>query len=454
MNEKVPILVVDDEEQMRLAMQLTLERSGYQVLTAENGREALAVLGARPVAVCVSDLRMPVLDGEELLTVVREKHPNLPCVMITAYGTISQAVQAMKLGAFDFITKPFAAEDLEEVVERALELSRPQKNRRLVRESSSHSRAIITNDSCFRNILQIATTVARSNASILIQGESGTGKELVARLIHSASTRADGPFVAVNCAALPENLLESEMFGHEKGAFTGALASKIGKFELANGGTILLDEISEMNLGLQAKLLRVLQEREVDRVGGSKPLGIDVRVLATTNRDLSKMVIEGRFREDLFYRINVVPLTLPPLRQRQGDIKLLIEHFVRKFSIDGGKRLDGAVLEELKRYNWPGNVRELENACQRAVLLSGEGGLEASHFLLGAISQNVDVVNQYLQLFPGLTVAEAERRLIEETLKATSNNRTKAAELLGISIRTLRNKLHEYGVSSDVGDDR
>ncbi len=446
MQDKQQVLLVDDEEQMLLAMETVLARLGYIVSKTANGAEAIDFLSKGKADLVISDMRMPVMGGSELLAKIHEAHPRLPVVMITAYGTINQAVEAMRNGAFDFITKPFSAEDLERVVGRALRpAKRPQQNLKPGPAERGDSVAIITNDPGFTRLIEIGITIARSAASVLLQGESGTGKELLAKLIHNSSPRKDGPFVAVNCAALPGNLLESELFGHEKGSFTGAVGSKIGKFELANGGTILLDEISEMDQTLQAKLLRVLQEREVDRVGGQKPIPIDVRVIATTNRDIRQCVSAGQFREDLYYRLNVVPLYVPPLRERKGDVRLLVEHFVRKFSQPNRKLLPAQLLAKLETYNWPGNVRELQNACERAVLLSTADELEAEHFLLGALSRPQGVASDDLMLRSGLSVAEAEKRLIFETLKATGNNKTKASELLGISIRTLRNKLHEYG---------
>ena len=453
MQEKQTILVVDDEQQMLLAMEAVIARLGHAVLKASHGQEALEVIERSKVDMVISDMKMPVLTGNELLAKLHEEHPRLPVVMITAYGTIGQAVDAMRNGAFDFITKPFSADDLERVVTRALQ---PGKKPVAERESKPRvaSLAIITNDPGFKRVLEIATSVAPSSASVLIQGESGTGKELIARLMHTGSGRAAAPFVAVNCAALPENLLESELFGHEKGAFTGAIGTKIGRFEQANGGTILLDEISEMDLLLQAKLLRVLQEREVDRVGGQRPIAVDVRVVATTNRDLRQMIRQGQFREDLFYRLNVIPITVPSLRERKGDVRLLIEHFVRRFSNGSAMQLAPGLIAKLEEHPWPGNIRELQNACERAVLLSGGGQIEAEHFMLqsGPRSESAYEESDDLRLRSGLSVAEAEKRLIFETLKATGNNKTRAAELLGISIRTLRNKLNEYGLpSSDAG---
>ena len=448
MQEKLQILVVDDEQQMQLAMEAVLARLGHAVFKCSNGEEALELLERAKIDMVISDMRMPVMTGGELLAKMHESYPRVPVVMITAYGTITQAVEAMKNGAFDFITKPFSAEDLESVVTRALNPARRSlPAEKEAAKSKQPSLAIVTGDSLFKRVLELATSVSASSASVLIQGESGTGKELLAKLIHTSSGRT-GPFVAVNCAALPENLLESELFGHEKGSFTGAIATKIGKFELANNGTILLDEISEMDPLLQAKLLRVLQEREVDRVGAQKPISVDVRVVATTNRDLSKQVQSGQFREDLYYRLNVIPLYVPPLRDRKGDVKLLLEYFVRKFAVEKRKTLSPTLIERLSDYPWPGNVRELQNACERAVLLSTGEVLDAEQFLLGALRQTTGEDSDDLRLHSGLSVAEAEKRLIFETLRVTGNNKTKAAELLGISIRTLRNKLNEYGVSA------
>ncbi len=444
MQERSTILVVDDEEQMRSAMEAVLARMGHSVIKAVNGSDALEKLEQSKVDVVISDMKMPVMTGGELLAQIKENHPGIPTVMITAYGTIEQAVEVMKDGAFDFVTKPFSAEDLEGVISRAT-----SKGRKIpTKKASSISQdavAIVTGDPTFKRVLEIAVSVASSSASVLVQGESGTGKELIARLLHTSGKQDNEPFVAVNCAALPENLLESELFGHEKGAFTGATATKIGKFEQANGGTILLDEISEMELPLQAKLLRVLQEREVDRIGGTKPIPVDVRVVATTNRDIRQTVAKGDFREDLYYRLNVIPLYVPSLRERKGDIKLLLEYFIRRFSNGAAKKITDAQLKKLEDYAWPGNVRELQNACQRAVLLAQDGDLQAEHFLLGAIDSTQESEgDDSLRLRSGLSVAEAEKRLILETLRVTNNNKTKAAELLGISIRTLRNKLHEY----------
>lgn len=450
------ILVADDDPQMQLAVQTSLMRKGYEVTAVADGAQALECIDNDSFDLIISDQRMPEMSGQELLGALHRKGLQVPFVMITAYGTISQAVEAMQLGAADFITKPFSSDDLNRVVERVL--SPESRNLRAkARGSKRHGRAIITNDKYMIRVLEVCEAVARSDATVLVQGESGTGKELIARLIHTSSGRAEQPFVAVNCAALPNTLLESELFGHEKGAFTGAQNRKIGKFELAHGGTILLDEISEMELGLQAKLLRVLQEREVDRVGGRDPIMVDVRVVATTNRNLEEMVAQGKFRGDLYYRLNVIPITLSPLRERKGDIRLLVEHFMKQSLGDKAPALPAEVLSALEGHHWPGNIRELQNAVERAAILAHGRVPAQQDFLLnrgiepvpGVEAVVTDKGQDSLRIQSGLTVHEMEKTLILETLKATNNNRTEAARLLGISIRTLRNKLHEYKVTSD-----
>jgi two-component system response regulator FlrC len=369
-------------------------------------------------------------------------------VMMTAYGTVEDAVGAMKAGARDFLTKPFAPPDLVHLVRNVLAdpaAERASGGGDVLR--GHRERRIITRAPALQRVLAIAAGVAASRAPILLEGESGTGKELVARYVHTAGPRRTQPFVAINCAALPRDLLESELFGHERGAFTGAAARKLGKFELAHGGTLLLDEVSEMEPVLQAKLLRVLQEHEVDRVGGLRPVAIDTRVIATTNRPLRALVASGAFRRDLYYRLNVIPLTLPPLRARREDMDALIDHFCRRFTTDSrsaaGKplSLDAAARAYLKRQPFPGNVRELEHVIERAALLATGGVITAADV---QIDEEPIAEPSTTGSLAGLTVHEVERRLIMETLRRTNNNRSRAAEMLGISVRTLRNKLAEY----------
>lgn len=436
------VLIVEDDVHMQLAVRSCVQNVGYEAVVVSDGLQAVKALEGN-FDLIISDQRMPNMTGQELLKYVRDKFPAIPFIMITAHGTITQAVEAMQAGAADFITKPFSAEDLERVIERVLS---PEQKEYRQTPRSTKGKAIITNDPYMIRVLEIVEAVSKSDATILVQGESGTGKELIARMIHQVSPRAEQPFIAVNCAALPANLLESELFGHEKGAFTGAEKRKLGKFELAHGGTILLDEISEMELGLQAKLLRVLQEREVDRVGGTSPISVDVRVVATTNRNLAREAEEGRFRADLYYRLNVIPITLTPLRERQNDIPLLIEHFMRKVLGNSGVKIPVETMRALMQYPWPGNIRELQNAVERAAILAQGRSPEVKDFLITApqtLAQKIET-EAVPSIRSGMTVAEAEKLLILETLKATGDNRTKAADLLGISIRTLRNKLAEY----------
>jgi DNA-binding NtrC family response regulator len=438
------LLVVDDEPQMLIAINETLRRSGYCITTAGSGMEALCRLKEKYYQLVITDMRMPEVSGLDLLRKVKNLAPQTPVILLTAYGTIQNAVDAMRDGAYDYLLKPFSSESLESVVRRALDSARGRNEKT--------SRTIVTQDPVFSRILEQANQAACSSATVLIEAESGTGKELLARMIHMKSPRASNAFIAVNCAALPESLLESELFGFEKGAFTGANVSKPGKFELANRGTLLLDEIGEMAPILQAKLLRVLQEKEVDRIGGKDPVEIDVRVIATTNRDLSSLVREGAFREDLYYRLNVVRLTIPPLRERPADIPLLVDLFSRRYGRDsesGGISISADGMKKLARYQWPGNVRELENMVQRAAALCSRSVIQADDLPLSdpeepAASQPVKAGE--LGLSGGLTMREMERQLICRTLEDTGGNRTRAARSLGISLRTLRNKLNEFGL--------
>jgi len=446
------VLIVDDEASMRSALAELLRKGGFEATTADSGEAALLELAQVPHALVVSDMRMPGMGGPELLREVRERHPGLPVVMMTAYGTVEDAVAVMKAGAREFLTKPFSPRDLLYVVEQALRDAAPEA--RGLEEPDGVGgaspappidRRIVSRSSLMARVLEIAEAVASSRAPVLIQGESGTGKEMIARFIHEAGPWRSQPFVGVNCAALPRELLESELFGHERGAFTGAVARKLGKFELAQRGTILLDEISEMEPLLQAKLLRVLQEREIDRVGGSRPVPLEARVIATTNRDLRAMVAAGQFRRDLYYRLHVVPFMLPPLRERPEDIDLLVSHFSGHFS--GGHKIafEPAALDVLRRHAWPGNVRELEHVVERAILLARSPVVRAEDLQLEEEpAAAAAVVGTGFAVLAGRTVHEVERELILATLKRTNNNRSHAARMLGISVRTLRNKLAEY----------
>ena len=445
------ILVVDDDTYVRGATEEILIRKGYDVETASEGGTALKLLENGEYDLLLSDIKMPGMGGLELLERVKSKWPEMHVILMTAYGTVEDAVEAMRKGAYDYIEKgsESTTSETEIVVERALRFQETvRENRRLrseLQDRYSFS-GMIGNSQGMEQVVDLIGTVADSRATVLVTGESGTGKELVARALHYNSSRGNGPFIRLNCAALPKDLMESELFGHERGAFTGAIKQTRGRFEMADGGTLLLDEISEMDLSLQAKLLRVLQEREFERIGGTRTISVDVRIVATTNRELVEEVEEGNFREDLFYRLNVIEIGLPPLRKRKEDIAALARHFVQRFNDDNGKRIEGIsddALELLMQYDWPGNVRELENQIERAVVVSRRPMLDAADFPPKFERGGPRRGGEDLQV--GLTVREMERRLIMGTLEAFGGNRTDAAAQLGISTRTLRNKLHEYG---------
>ena len=451
------VLIVDDDPQMLIAMSEAVKGNDFSVTTAGNGIQALEILKETQFRTVITDLRMPGITGLDVLREVKAESPRSQVVLVTAHGSVNNAVEAMKMGAFDYLLKPFALDDLHDVVQRAL-----RKNESFLGRGKSQSHGpVITQNPDMLATLDLAEQAAKGRATMLIQAESGTGKELLARWIHESSPRSSGPYIAVNCAALPENLLEAELFGYEKGAFTGAIGQKPGKFEMAHGGTILLDEIGEMVPMLQAKLLRVLQEQEIDRLGGRKPIPVDIRVIATTNKSLKSLVRAGAFREDLYYRLNVIPLTIPPLRNRREDIPLLARHFCEKHSNrDGGRKLELAAetIDLLVRREWPGNIRELENVIHRGVALASQSIVYPKDLFLERESLESDAfeplvrrnapaespVPEGLDLKPGLSVSEMERKLIHITLEQTSGNRTRAADLLGISLRTLRNKLREY----------
>ncbi len=424
---KDTILVVDDDQGMRTALCDTLSANGYNVLSASNGSEALQLVKSAEISLILSDIQMAPTDGVALMREVRAIDPMKPIILMTAFGTIDQAVASMLDGASHYLVKPFGMPALEALIRRLLPRALP-------------ATAIVAEDDKMIRALQMAALVAQSDATVTISGESGTGKELVAREIHAASARRDREFVAINCAAIPENMLEAVLFGHEKGAFTGATKDSPGKFELAQHSTLLLDEITEMELGLQAKLLRVLQEKEVERIGSAKTIDLDVRVIATTNRDLKQEVESGRFREDLYYRLNVFPIQLPSLRERQADIEPLARFLVQKHSRASVPPVfASAALEKLRIHTWPGNVRELENVVQRGLILSGGNDIQPQQLDLPCDSVPAAAAETDLDLHD--TLLNKEHTAILTALHATTGNRSAAAEKLGISPRTLRYKL-------------
>jgi two-component system, response regulator FlrC len=436
MSSRATILVVEDDRPLQDALVTTLSLAGFKVLAAGDGGEALKVLGDQPVDLIVSDVQMQPVDGRELLRRLQQRQSSPPVLLMTAYGTIDQAVAAMREGAVDYLVKPFEADELERRVTRYLKPA----------PAVLRNGAPVAEDPRSRALLDLAARVAQSEVTVLLTGESGTGKEVLARFIHAGSKRSTGPFVAVNCAAIPDQMLEALLFGHEKGAFTGAQARSTGKFLQANGGTLLLDEITEMDLSLQAKLLRVLQEREVEPLGASKPVQLDVRVLATSNRDLGETVRAGRFREDLYYRLSVFPLQIPALRERPGDVAALARRFVELRSAAQPRVLSAAALAQLATHSWPGNVRELEKVMQRALLLSdGEPTIEPRHLILDERAGDNRSPAAAASAPAGLAdeLWEEETRRIVTALESNRGARKRAAEQLGISDRTLRYKLQK-----------
>ena len=453
-DQSLRVLVVDDEAAMREVLEMRLVEWGYRVVLARDGAEArLLAEHERPDAV-ISDVQLPQLGGLELLQALRAGDPDRPVVLITAYGSIDEAVEAMKLGARDFLTKPLDWGKLQSTLAAvAAEIDRRGQVRRLesTLEKGGTLFGIVGRSPQMREVFRLIDAVAASDASVFITGESGTGKELVARAVHDRSRRAGKPFVAINVAAIPEGLAESELFGHEKGAFTGAVAARPGCFELADAGTLPHDELAEMPVALQAKLLRVLEAGTLRRVGGVREVAFDVRVIAATNRDPALAVVNGELRRDLFYRLNVFTLALPPLRAREGDALLLAQHFVRHFNAKHGVEVEGLSRDAeraIRSYEWPGNVRELRNVLERAVILAKKGWIEATHlppFLQRAAPQDSDAI-----VIPGgATAAEAERIVIVETLRRLGNNKARAARELGMDVKTIRNKLKAYGIGTE-----
>ncbi|MDP4858181.1 MAG: sigma-54 dependent transcriptional regulator [Desulfobacterales bacterium] len=446
------ILIVEDDPDVRAMLTRTLGCGGYVVDSAADGSEALDKFRDNRFNLVITDVRLPRMNGLQLLGEIKQAEPHVPVIVITGYGSVQNAVEAMQGGASDYLLKPFSNEALQAAISRAGIVSQERSSVRPDRGTLAAERRIVTRDPQFLSLLKVAENIAASSATVLVQGESGTGKELLARFIHERGGRRDEPYVAVNCAALPETLAESELFGHEKGAFTGAVTRKIGKFEAAGRGTIVLDEISEMSPPLQAKLLRVLQERQVDRIGSNRPVSMEARVIAVSNIDLKDAVAAGKFRKDLFYRVNVVPLKIPPLRERRGDIQLLARHFCETYGRMNGRQavVSETAMDLLLRHSWPGNIRELENTIERAVLM-GEGTEIAPQDLILDGDDATAGCTGSAHIRAGVTVRDMERKLITTTLQAVNESRSQAAEMLGISIRTLRNKLKEYREANAEG---
>ncbi len=446
MSEPATLLVADDDPGLRESLERTLTREGYRVVLASDGNAALERLQAGGIDLVLTDLKMAGLTGIEVLRAAKAIAPDVDVILLTAFGTVEEAVKAMKEGAYDFLTKPFQRVQVLRLIRQALERRELiQQNRALQQRLDDllQEGAAIGASPAFRRMMTLVEQVADSSATVLIQGESGTGKELAARAIHQRSARRKGPFVAVNCAALPETLLESELFGYEKGAFTGAAGRKEGRFELADGGTLFLDEVSDLSPVTQPKILRVLQEGEFERLGATRTIRVDVRVVAATNQDLAQMVREKRFREDLFYRLNVITITVPPLRERREDIRVLAQHFQRVYAAKNNRTLEGFTDEAIRRleaYAWPGNVRELENVIERGVVLARAALMEVSE-LPEEIAGATPLPEGVLSVRIGTPLAEVEARLLEETLRATKGNKTLTAKLLGIDPRTVSRKL-------------
>lgn len=453
------ILLVEDDRLARFALKDLLERNGFEVVEAADGHAALSLYRQGAFLAVITDLKMPGMNGIEVLEKVRDQDPNAAVIVITAYGTIETAVEAIRKGAVDYVTKPFEAAEILHRLSRVVELAELREENRRLRDQVAPPcglHGMVGKSRIMENLFSLIRTVADSQATVLIQGESGTGKEMVARAIHALSARAGGPFVAVSCAALPETLLEGELFGYEKHAFTGALRAKPGRFELAQKGTLFLDEIDDVPLAVQVKLLRALQERQIERLGGTSPIFLDVRILAATKRDLTEKIREGSFREDLYYRLAVVLIRVPPLRERKEDIPILVQHFLEKYSLRDHRpvpRLSAQAAEMLETYDWPGNVRELENVVERLVLLCGDSvcgpdclkdHIRSLGLFQPAESEVLDFPEEGLDLQAMLD--SFERRYIEASLKKCGGNKSKAAELLGLKRSTLGDRIMKLGI--------
>jgi two-component system, NtrC family, response regulator AtoC len=454
------VLIVDDEETLRFTLSEVMHKEGYTVVTATDGEDALQKMSETLFDLIILDIKMPKMDGMETLPRIKEIDSDATVIMITAFGSKELALQAIHIGAYDYFTKPFDIEEMRVVVRRGLEKNRLHRELSVLQKRPYEFENMIGQSNQMQDIFRLIHQVANSDATVLICGESGTGKELVAQAIHYHSPRTKKPFIKMNCVAIPEGLLESELFGHEKGSFTGALNQRVGKFELAQDGTLLLDEIGDMSLTTQAKLLRVLQEREFERVGGNKVVKVNIRIIAATNQDLAKAVQEKRFREDLYFRLNVVPIYLPPLRERKSDIPLLLDHFLRIYNARFSKQVRNvapSVMKFFTEYSWPGNIREFENIIQRAVVLAQSDTLIENYLPLGThpVKSN-DIIpteslsgNQPLSEKINAITTEAEKKIIIQALEEAQGNRTVAARILGLSRKGLYDKLARYNISDN-----
>jgi DNA-binding NtrC family response regulator len=448
---KRQVLVVDDEKNMRWVLRQALEAEGYEVVEAADGKEALSAVGEQEPDVLILDHKMPAPDGMEVLRRLRAKDHRFPIIMLTAHGNVQTAVEAMKAGASEYLTKPFDLEELKLSIEKAIAMSDLAAEVDRLRDEIDQEwdlDGIVANDPKMLGILDTVRRVAPTSASVMIYGESGTGKELVARALHRLSERTVRPFVTVSAGALPETLLESELFGYEKGAFTGAVTGKPGRFEMANGGTLFLDEIGDITPAVQVKLLRVLQERTFERLGGTRSIEVDVRVISATNRDLQQLIADGTFREDLYYRLNVVPITIPPLRKRSEDIPMLIAHFLAKFGAKG-RSITAEAMGALAAYQWPGNVRELENTIERMVILSHADQIGVED-LPAEVRAGVSVCDAGTRCFilpeDGLDLEEVEMDFIKQALDRSGGSKPKAAKLLGLTVKTLEARTQRFGL--------
>ena len=450
------VLLIDDDESLRRVVEYNLHEEGYRVLTAADGAAGWRMFQAETVDLVLTDVRMPEMDGVEVLTRIKAMQPDVPVIMLTAHGTIDSAVEAMKLGAFDYLTKPFNREQLKAAVRKAFEVAALTTENRYLRQvvADRFSFAnMIAGSRAMRAVTETAGRVAQSDTSVLLEGESGTGKELLAKAIHFHSSRARAPFVTINCGAIPEQLLESELFGHKRGSFTGAVSDKRGKFEAAERGTIFLDEIGELPMLLQVKILRVLQEREVDKVGETRPIKVDVRVIAATNRDLEKMVADGTFRDDLYYRLAVVSIRMPPLRERSDDIPFLVDHFLNKHAERLGRTrptIERDVYSAFNLYAWPGNIRELENVIERALVLDKDGVLGLDDLPERLRTREPRVANLRMELpDEGISLEDVERELILASLHKHNWNQTRAAAFLNITRSTLLYRMEKFGLEKE-----